>query len=493
MKFFHSIRWRLQLWHGLLLVVVLAGFGFTAWRLQRATQVQRVDQELQRRISVIVGALRRGDGTPGRPPPPLDHPPPPDRLADGDTPPPLEARLPARDLSLFEATTTAAFYYVAWGHDNREVARSATAPPGVPRPERILQAPNGRWRGTLRERFEFAPRGECILVGRDIRDELVAIQRFGWLLAGAGVVVLSLGLTGGWWISTRALHPIGAISTAAAKIATGDLTQRIRTADSESELGQLVGVLNSTFDRLDAAFAQQARFTADAAHELRTPVTVMLTHAQNGLDSDCGNEEHREAFAAGQRAAQRMRRLIESLLELARLDSGAAPSAREPCDLSRITSEAVELLRPLAEEQGIRLSVGLAPAWCEGKAEQLGQVVSNLVSNAIDYNRPGGRVQVTVAAEAEAAVLSVTDTGRGIGPEDLPHIFERFYRADQARSNAAGRSGLGLAIVKAIVETHGGTVQVVSEPGKGSAFTVRFPRVVPPASPGADRTALSLA
>lgn len=461
MKFFHSIRWRLQLWHGLLLALVLSGFGFTAWRLQRATQIQRVDQELDRLISVIVGSMPRGEGAPGRPP--------------AGFPAPLEARLPARDRSLFEAGPTAPFYYILWDHEQREIARSAAAPPGVPRPERVLQPPNVRWRGTLRERFDFAPRGECALVGRDIGDELGAIQRFAWLLAAAGAIVLALGLAGGWWISTHALRPIGAIGAAAAKITSGDLTHRISTKDTESELGQLVGVLNSTFDRLDAAFAQQARFTADAAHELRTPVTVMLTHVQNGLDTQCNSEEHREAFEAGLRASQRMRRLIESLLELARLDFGRTPRLRTPCSLDCIAREAADLHRPLAEELGIHLAVELTPASCEGNAEQLGQVVNNLLSNAIYYNRPGGRVQVQVGAGPKAAVLTVSDTGQGIGPEDVPHIFERFYRADKARSNAAGRSGLGLAIVKTIVDAHGGTIEVASEPGRGSTFTVRLP------------------
>jgi len=133
-------------------------------------------------------------------------------------------------------------------------------------------------------------------------------------------------------------------------------------------------------------------------------------------------------------------------------------------------------LRPLAQEQNVHLAVELAPVRCEGNAEQLAQVVSNLVSNAIHYNRPGGRVQVKLASEAEAAVLSVSDTGQGIAPEDLPHIFERFYRADKARSSAAGRTGLGLAITKAIVEGHGGSIEAASVLGSGTTFTVRLPR-----------------
>src|SRR5204863_7102849 len=135
----------------------------------------------------------------------------------------------------------------------------------------------------------------------------------------------------------------------------GDLSQRINASDTDNELGRLASVLNSTFSRLEAAFAQQARFTGDAAHELRTPITVILTHTQNGLAGECPNDEHREAFEACQRAAQRMRRLTESLLQLARLDAGQEPMKRERFDLSRTAKDCVEMLRPLADERGIEI------------------------------------------------------------------------------------------------------------------------------------------
>ena len=465
MKFLHSIRWQLQFWHGLLLAIVLAGFGLTAWRLQQATQLQRVDQELEQRVSVIASAMRRGGGAPNRPPP--GRPP---RPAD-----PPELRLPAHDLSLFEGGPGIVFYYAVWLPGGRELARSASAPPVVPRPEREDGPRDARSRGTLREYFHFTPPGECILVGRDIREELAGVRRFAWILAGAGVVVLALGLAGGWWISTRALRPIGDISATAARIAAGDLAQRIQTSDASNELGDLAGVLNETFSRLQASFARQAQFTADASHELRTPLSVVLTQTQAALARVRPAAEYRESLDACQRAAQRMRRLTESLLTLARLDSGEAAATREPCDLDRIARDGVELLRPLAQEQQVTLEVESTPTRCEGSSEQLGQVITNLVSNAIAYNRPGGSVRVQVAAGPGAAVLAVSDTGQGIAPEDLPHIFERFYRADKARSSAAGRTGLGLAITDAIVEAHGGTIEVATEPGQGSTFTVRLP------------------
>jgi len=501
MKFFHSIRWRMQLWHGLLLALVLAGFGFTAWRLQWATQLQHLDQELEQRIAVIASTMRlsapKGPGPLARkgiPPPPRDGIPPPRRdgippprrtelSPDGNTaaqPSPRELALSARDSNLFAGDSDGAFYYAVWSRNGSELFRSAALPPDEARPERVAGARGSRLHGPLRESFHYTPGGECILVGRNIRGELTEIWRFAWLLAGAGAAVFVVGLAGGWWVSARALRPIGDISAAAANISAGDLTQRIHTADTDSELGQLAQVLNDAFARLQSAFDRQVQFTADASHELRTPVSVVLTQTQTALSRERSAAEYRESLAACQRAAQRMRQLIESLLTLARLDSGEAATAGEPCDLERAANEAAELLRPLAEEKGINLELDLKPACCEGKVEQLTQVVSNLISNAICHNRPGGIVQVKVASEPGAVILSVQDTGLGIASEDLPHIFERFYRADKARSNAAGRAGLGLAITKAIVEAHNGTIEVFSVLGEGSTFTVRLPKLSRP-------------
>ena len=162
------------------------------------------------------------------------------------------------------------------------------------------------------------------------------------------------------------------------------------------------------------------------------------------------------------------------LLMLARFDSNETPEARERCDLARIAAESVVLLEPLADENNVRISMEADPVQCQGNAAQLAQAVGNIVSNAIHYNRPGGSVRVTVHPEAGGATLTVTDTGQGIAPRDLPHIFERFYRAEKARSSEQGHSGLGLAIAKAIVEKHGGTIDVASEPGEGTTFRVRF-------------------
>jgi heavy metal sensor kinase len=330
-------------------------------------------------------------------------------------------------------------------------------------------------RGTNRELIHFTSSGRCILTGRPIDAELAQLRRFAFLLASVGAGVLALGLVGGWWVATRAIRPIKDISATAARIAGGDLSQRINTAGTENELGQLAGVLNSTFARLEAAFAQQKQFTADASHELRTPLAVMISEAQTTLTRERTAVEYRETVEACLDAAQQMRRLTESLLELARFDAGQRPFQRGPVNLSEVARDSVALVHPLADPRGIRIESEFAIAEVRGDAELLNRVVTNLLTNAIHYNKPDGEVRIATRSENGTVILTVADTGVGIAPEEAPHIFERFYRADKSRARANGRAGLGLAICKAIVDAHGGSIEVTSTPGNGAVFTVRHP------------------
>jgi heavy metal sensor kinase len=327
--------------------------------------------------------------------------------------------------------------------------------------------------GTFREMFTYTPGGDYILVGRNIAPELKELRLTEFTLIGVGTMILLLGLAGGWWIATRAMRPIQDISGTTVRIAAGDLSHRIKSSDTESELGQLASVLNSTFSRLETSFDQQQQFTADAAHELRTPVSVMITETQTALNRERNASEYRETLEVCQRAAQRMRRLIESLLELARLDAGQETMKRLQFDLSAAIRDCVELIQPLANERGIKLHYDLQTLECVGDPEHLRQVVTNLLTNAVNYSKDNGEVGIHLHRQNGMAVMTVTDTGVGIPTEHLPHIFERFYRADPSRSS--GHAGLGLAISKAIVEAHGGTIEVASQQGAGSTFTVRLP------------------
>ena len=513
MKIFNSIKWRLQLWYGLILVVVLAGFGGTAYQLERSRQFRRVDDGIHQRVGALAQALhgppsRRPQpgqrGRPGQPPPPDeqmdpngppdDGPPPRDFRGDdfrgnGQPRPPQSITITPQLAALFDASNPNHYWFIITGRGGKEIGRS----PSVPVPEAFIQEthlleqvnrvdnPPKRERkspvmkavGDQHSLADTLPSGEIIWVGCSVAPELRELKVTALKLSAVGGVILFFGLLGGGWFVSRALRPISEISSAAVKISAGDLSQRINTAEAESELGQLAAVLNSTFARLETAFAQQKQFASDAAHELRTPVTVILTQTQMALGRERDAAGYKQTVEACQRAAQRMRKLIESLLELARYDAGQEAIKRLRFDLAKTISDSAELVQTLAEERGVKIISELAPQEISGDSERLAQVVTNLLTNAIQYNQPDGEVKLNLKSENGLAVLEIFNTGNGIAPEDLPRVFERFYRADKSRTGA-GNSGLGLSICKAIVEAHGGTLEAASA-ADGTTFTVRLP------------------
>jgi two-component system OmpR family sensor kinase len=469
---FRSIKWSLQLWHGVILLLVLGGFGYTAFELQRTREFRRIDEELQERMSRLFGPMRGpGPGPGGRPPRGAGFDGPRRKILDlrHDLPPELPPNADRSFLSSYDGPV----YHVIWRRD-RQIERSENTPEDLVRPQ-SSEPPGVRSRDELRELVRVTPRGDTIVVGRSIKPELTELHRLALILFGSGTGILALGLAGGWIVANRAMRPIENISSTALKISSGDLAQRIPQEETESELGHLVGVLNSTFTRLDSAFSEQARFTTDVSHELRTPVSVIVSQTQTALARERPAAEYRQTLEACQRAAQRMRGLIESLLQLARLDAGQEQLRHDPFDLGRVARESVEILVPLAQQHEVKLITELSEARCRGDADRIGQVLVNLLTNAIHYTSRGGDVTVCTERDHDFAVLKVADTGVGIPPEDLPLIFDRFYRVDPSRSRQKGGSGLGLAISKAIVSAHSGTIEAVSQPGKGTIFTVRLP------------------
>ena len=224
-----------------------------------------------------------------------------------------------------------------------------------------------------------------------------------------------------------------------------------------------------------AAFQQQVRFTADASHELRTPLAVIHTQAQLALARPRSADDYREILCACLRSTDRMNELVDSLLLLARAHAGGLALNCGPMDLRDVAEDCVQLLRPLAARKSLTLTTDFHPAEITADAARIAQVVTNLLTNAIRYSRETGTIHVASRVESGRVTLTVADQGVGISSENLPFLFERFFRGDGARNREDGGSGLGLAICKSIVEAHGGSIACISEPGKGTTFTVRLP------------------
>jgi signal transduction histidine kinase len=345
------------------------------------------------------------------------------------------------------------------------------------------------------------PQGYTVVIGTDLSGDQAAIRRLVALELVVGLIVLVLLGIAGYLLVRNSLRPLTAVENTARAIAAGDLSRRVPEGSQRTEVGRLSTALNGMLARIEASFrAQQAseaqarasedrmrRFVADASHELRTPLTSIRGFAelyrQGAVDDP---QETRRLMQRIEAEGARMGLLVEDLLHLARLDQ-QRPLTIVPVDLAEIAGDAVHDARAVQPERPISLhldeSLTDVPVVL-GDEARLRQVVGNLVTNALTHTPTTARVTVSVAedpADLDVLVLRVADEGPGMAPADAERVFERFYRADTSRTREAGGTGLGLAIVASLVAAHGGTVDLVTAPGQGAAFSVRLRRSGPPA------------
>ena len=323
-----------------------------------------------------------------------------------------------------------------------------------------------------------------------------ALRRASLILVILTPSVFVVSLLGGWILVGRSLRPVDEITRAALAIEHTNLDRRITEPTTDDEIARLASAFNEMIARLDRSFRQIQQFSADASHELKTPLTSIRGEAEVALMSDLTPEGYRAVLRSIVDEVERMSAIVENLLILARADAHQIEVRRERIALHEIVMSVYEQMEPLARRRGVRLEIGdLAEAEVEGDPLWLPQILINLVNNAVKYTPPGGTVTMAIAirtprstpqtpahsqsqsqrASGPLALITVADTGPGIPPEHLPHIFDRFYRVDAGRSRDAGGVGLGLNIAKWAAEAHGGTITVQSEIGKGSTFTVELP------------------
>ncbi|HYM79134.1 MAG TPA: ATP-binding protein [Candidatus Dormibacteraeota bacterium] len=295
--------------------------------------------------------------------------------------------------------------------------------------------------------------------------------------------VVSLAVAGGYWLMRRSLTPVDEITKRAEGITSTNLSERLPVIRTGDELERLSKSLNRMIERLDDAFQHINRFSADASHELRTPLTILQLELEGIAQDHRRDATLGDQIGSALEEAHRMSRIVESLLAISRLDAGEVKMDMTRLDLGELAASTADEMRLLAEEKSIRLLTHAAVGvHVEGDRTRLQQVIVNLIDNAIKYTQESGMIDVSVCREGNTAVLEVSDNGPGIPAHALPHVFERFYRADKARSRVTGGSGLGLSIVKAICAAHNAEVKVSSEEGRGSCFRVEIPLIAVPAS-----------
>lgn len=311
-----------------------------------------------------------------------------------------------------------------------------------------------------------------ILVGVPASEVSITLNKLRSDLGVTVVLAFIAFALGVWLLSRQVLAPLQRVTQAAARVTSRDLSQRVPVPRSKDEIHELALTLNRMLDRLEESFDTQRRFTADASHELRTPVTAIVGHANYLLRRTKPSPDQIDSLTVIRREADRMAKLVNDLLELARADAGFSIE-RVRTNLLDI-AEAVHMeVAPVAGNTEIIITSPAPVQEVIGDPARLKQVVLNLVQNAI--NAGAQHISVSVSKEKEMVRLEVLDDGPGIPRESLPHLFDRFYRVDGARSTRGNGSGLGLAIVSWIVQQHGGTVEVQSSPGEGSVFSILLP------------------
>jgi heavy metal sensor kinase len=315
--------------------------------------------------------------------------------------------------------------------------------------------------------------GRVIVVATSLDTVDASVGHLTVLMLLAGPALLVIAGFGGWWLAGAALSPVSRMTRQASQIGIGHLDERVDVPDTADEIHDLAVTMNAMLERLERGVQDQRRFVADASHELRTPLAVMLSEIEVSIRDPHVTSGSREVLASVQQEVEKMCATVEDMLTLARADEGQLVLVREPLDLRQVASEVKESLASMAGSADVEVRVQGSAAPVLADRRRIEQVVRNLLANAIRYVGRGGHVVVSTWRESGEVGCEVRDDGPGIPAAALPHVFDRFYRADTSRTGPG--SGLGLAICREILAAHSGAIRVESEPGKGSEFIFTLP------------------
>lgn len=448
-----SVRARLVIWYAVVLSVSLAVFGACVWVASRRAMMDALNATLAGRVE---GASR---------------------FLTDETPKP-QASYVTEEAREYASGLSKEHLVRFWTESGRLLFTSPAAADSLPSPiidYRNISLEGVRWR-VFGGRVEVGGEHYIVEVGLPLTDTQNALDRLRNILLGLLPLGVLLGSAGGWWMSRRALSPVDEMTRAARSLSLRNLRARLTVPATGDELARLAETWNEVLGRLDNAVQRLVQFSADASHELRTPVALVRTTAEVALRHERSPADYRRALAQIQGEAEQMSQLIEALLWLARSDSGQERNPYTLVDLCILVQSACKQLAPPAFARQLQFTCRTSCEAVEvlGDEGSLRRLTVLLIENALKYTLPGGTVEVWVGRHAHGAMIEVRDTGIGIAPEDLPHIFERFWRADRARTSGSG-TGLGLAIAKEIVESHCGSITVESSPQRSTVFTVILP------------------
>jgi signal transduction histidine kinase len=338
----------------------------------------------------------------------------------------------------------------------------------------VLSMPGG-WDASVLETASLRlPDGTLVQVGKSKEARLDLLRRVRAALGLVALSIIIIAFTGGWLATQSALRPIRRLTEAAGRIVrTGRTDERVTAGVDDDAIGELTRLFNAMLDRVEGLVTGMREALDNVSHDLRTPLTRLRGTAEMALAGPPDVDRCREALADCVEESDRVLVMLQTLMDISEAESGAMPLQRLPVNLGEVAQRAVDLYKDVADARRVSLAPAGGDAVTTGDRVRLEQAAANLIDNAVKYTPEGGQISVWTGIDAGRAMLRVSDSGPGIPAEELPHIWERLFRGD--RSRAERGLGLGLSLVKAIVEAHGGSVSVTSEPGKGSTFLASFP------------------
>ena len=318
-----------------------------------------------------------------------------------------------------------------------------------------------------------------VQVGISLENMMKTLRRFDLIMAAVFPLGLLLAGGGGWLLARRALRPVDRMTQAVRRITSEHLQERLPETGTGDELDRLAGTLNEMLARLEDSFHQIRQFSADASHELQTPLTILRGEIEVALRSARSPQEYQQVLHSSLEEIERISRLVGGLLLLARADAGVLRLDLQPVDLTELTLEVTSRLQRLATDKSVALHCNVsAPVFIPADKEHLQRLLLNLIDNAIKYTQGGGSVTLSLDTDDTQVRLSIADTGIGLSPAEQEQIFTRFFRSAEAKSQGGG-AGLGLCIAQSIAAAHGGTIELASTPGQGSVFTLVLPASCP--------------